>query len=165
MTDDPTTEGEILDDDEDEIPIPDQLIAPPQIEIVDTVEIPHTDKFATTRRQYGERAVRYEDPGAVDGPWDRERRNPAAMATDVSCAVPWVREGYQVIELYLDPALNDRVDELCAVVTTLSTRARDLDALTEAVNGYFREEHLSPSFYEEPDDISSGVVAIAVTIG
>jgi hypothetical protein len=111
--------------------------------------------------------VRYEDVGTVDGPFDDDE--PAShelIRSDAACAIPWRNDGYEAIEVFLDPALTDRSRELCLLVEGWAGAHRDIDTLSAAVIGWSRREGLSPGIYESPpDDLSTGVVAIAFTIG
>ena len=113
------------------------------------------------------RTQHYERPGMVDFAFDDDSPNDGdAIRSDAACAVPWVVDGFQAIQVFVDPALTDRANEICATVETVSATNRDLDRLTQAVLRYAEGEGLSASIYEAPDDdISVGNVAIAFTIG
>ncbi|CAN5429985.1 hypothetical protein BH20CHL6_BH20CHL6_17980 [soil metagenome] len=113
------------------------------------------------------RGLRHEPPGTVDGPFDDDTPSGAAVIrSDAACSVAWRADGFEAIQVFVDPVLTDRARELCSVVEMWSTAHRDLTALNEAVMAYARDEQLSASVYEDPqDDLSTGVVAIAFTLG
>jgi hypothetical protein len=139
--------------------------------------IPRVDRFSRRRHRHVTgsiryddprqmRAVRFEDPGVVDGPFDRDERNPRAAQDNPTCAVPWVHKGYQAIEVWVDPAIGDRATEVCEAVNAASGASQDVDELTETAFRALETLGLSPSLYERPpDDISTGVLAIGVTAG
>jgi hypothetical protein len=100
----------------------------------------------------------------VDGPGDRDERNPQALPTDAACAIPWLHEGYQAIEVYVDPELLDRAGDICVLVNTASGASRDVDGLAETLFRVVEAEGLSASLYERPTDaLSPGALAISVT--
>jgi hypothetical protein len=113
------------------------------------------------------RRVRYEDPGDVDGAFDDDR--PAShelMQSDAACAIPWRADGFEAIEVFVDPALTDRARDLCLLVEGWAGNHRDIDTLSRAVIDWGRREEISASIFERPpDDPSEGLVAIAFTIG
>jgi hypothetical protein len=123
--------------------------------------------LAAMARTFVPRRVRYEDAGTVDGPFDDDQ--PAShelIQSDAACAIPWRADGYEAIEVFLDPALTDRSRELCLLIEGWAGAHRDIDTFSNAVIGWSRREGLSPGIYETPpDDLSAGVVAIAFTIG
>ncbi len=85
---------------------------------------------------------------------------------DASCVVPWTADGYQAIEIFLDPIVDDRTESICEVATAWSGTCDDLDALTEAIMDYADEEGLSASVFPRPEgELSDGVVAISFTVG
>ena len=110
---------------------------------------------------------RWEDVGTVDGAFDEDRRKDVdVIRSDAACAFAWVTDGFQAVQVFLDPALVDRSGEICAMVETVSTANRTIETLSEAVLDYSRREGLSASIYEGPeDDLSVGTVAIAFTLG
>lgn len=88
------------------------------------------------------------------------------LRSDASCTVPWRADGFEAIEVYVDPAIWDRADELCQAATGWSGAHRDIDGLSRDVMAYADEEHLSASIYTNPrDEMSQGVVALAFTVG
>lgn len=111
----------------------------------------------------------YESPGTVDYPFDSDRRNPAARGfeSDAACTIPWRAGGYEAIQVFVDPALLDRAEELCGVVEQWAGTNRDIDSLAEAVERYSETEDVSGSVYEDAarDDLSTGTLAIAFTLG
>jgi hypothetical protein len=84
---------------------------------------------------------------------------------DAACAIAWQVDDYEVIEVYVDPALSDRTDEICLTVEALSGDHRDIDTLSDAIRTFAEGESLSASIYDRPDDAPGGVVAVAFTIG
>jgi hypothetical protein len=84
---------------------------------------------------------------------------------DAACAIAWQVDPYEVIEVYVDPALSDRTDDICTTVEALSGAHRDIDTLSDAIQTFAGAESLSASVYEQPQDAPAGVVAIAFTIG
>ncbi len=113
------------------------------------------------------RSQHYERPGSVDFAFDDDSPNDAdVIRSDAACAIPWVQDGFQAIQVFVDPVLTDRANEICAMVESTSAAHRDLDALSQAVLRYAQGEGLSASIYETPqDDLSVGNVAIAFTLG
>jgi hypothetical protein len=93
-----------------------------------------------------------EDPGSI-------------TRDDAACAIAWQVEPYEVIEVYVDPALSDRADDICGTVEALSGAHRDIDTLSDAIQTFAEAESLSASVYEQPQDAPAGVVAVAFTIG
>jgi hypothetical protein len=140
-------------------------------------EIPRPDRFARRRRRHVSgsiryddprtmRSVRYEDPGAVDGPWDRDERNPNAAADNPNCAIPWVHDGYTAIEVYIDPAVGDRAPQVCEAVNAASGGSIHVDVLAETAFRALERLNLSPTLYDDPPDrLSSGMLAFGVTVG
>ncbi len=85
---------------------------------------------------------------------------------DAACVVPWVADGFQAIEVFVDPAVDDRIASICELATEWSQRHRDVDGLTAAIMDYADGEGLSASIYPEPEgDLSAGVLAVAITAG
>ncbi len=113
------------------------------------------------------RTQHYERAGTVDFAFDDDSPNAAdVIRSDAACAIPWVVDRFQSIQVFVDPVLTDRANEICAMVETVSATNRDLDALTQAVLRYAGGEGLSASIHETPqDDLSVGNVAIAFTLG
>ena len=122
----------------------------------------------STRNRHPRRGLGYEQPGAVDFPFDTDPQNRSAvgLASDAACTVPWQADGFEAIQVFVDPALRDRARELCSVVETWAGAHDDADELTDVALAYADEENLSATFFENPpDDLSAGTFAIAFTIG
>jgi hypothetical protein len=119
------------------------------------------------RRTHPRRGLPYEQPGAVDYPFDDDRTESGDLfASDAACAIAWRAGGFEAIQVFVDPALRDRAEELCAMVESASGAQRDIDSLSETVLSYADREGLSASIHERPPgDLSEGLVAIAFTIG
>jgi hypothetical protein len=94
------------------------------------------------------------------------RDDPGSITRDdAACAMAWQVGDYEVIEVYVDPALADRTDEICTTVEALSGDHRDIDTLSDAIRTFADGASLSASIYDRPDDAPGGVVAVAFTIG
>jgi hypothetical protein len=122
----------------------------------------------STRNRHPRRGLEHETPGSVDFPFDTDPQNPnvAGLQSDSACTVAWRSDGFEAIQVFVDPALRDRAGELCSVVTQWAAASDDLDGLSEAANRYSDEEALSASIFDSlPDDLSRGTVAIAFTLG
>ncbi len=120
------------------------------------------------RRRDSRRALAHEAPGAVDYPFDRDERSggAAGLQSDAACSVPWRADGFEAIQVFVDPALLDRAADLCGVIEQLAATHRGIDELGDAVIAYADREDLSASVFEDPrDDLSVGTVAIAFTLG
>jgi hypothetical protein len=119
----------------------------------------------STRNTNPKRGLPHEFPGAIDYPFDDD--SPGShqlLQSDVTS--PWVTDGFQAVQLYLDPALRDEAAEYCRTLDLLCGGNRNVDSLSQAVLEYFRAQGLSASVYERPqDDLSEGVIAVAVTPG
>ncbi|HEX8941186.1 MAG TPA: hypothetical protein VF763_13585 [Candidatus Limnocylindrales bacterium] len=86
--------------------------------------------------------------------------------SDAACEIPWLRDGYSAIALFVDPMLADRGAELCRLVNDLSAAHDDLDSLRDAVTRFAAGEGLSLTVYPDPQgELSAGVVAFAFTVG
>lgn len=113
----------------------------------------------------------HENAGDIDHAWDVDPRadprlTAEGLVSDVTCTVPWRVDDFEAIEVYLDPALSDRVDEICATITSLAAAHRDIDTLTAAILGLGRLGEYSAMVVDDPPDAASrGVVAVAVTVG
>jgi hypothetical protein len=110
-------------------------------------------------------------PGSVERPFDRD---PAAEAgggmaglhSDAACTIPWLADGFQAVQVFVDPGLVDRAEEICGTLEGVATAHRDIDTLSGAIQTWARGEGLSASMFENPpDELSAGVVAVAVTLG
>jgi hypothetical protein len=88
------------------------------------------------------------------------------LTDDAAAVIPWVRDGFQAIEVYIDPGLRDRVAELDSLVDTWAATHTTLDGLSETARVWSQNEDVNASIYENlPDDPSVGTIAIAFTIG
>jgi hypothetical protein len=122
----------------------------------------------TTRNRDPRRGLDHETPGSVDGPFDADPQsaNARGLESDSACTVPWRADGFEAIQVFVDPALRDRAGELCAVVSLWAAAHRDLDSLAGAAMSYSDSEDLSASIFDNPpDELSTGTLAIAFTIG
>lgn len=120
------------------------------------------------RRRDSRRALAHEAPGAVDYPFDRDPHSQAAtgLRSDAACSVPWRADGFEAIQVFVDPALVDRAADLCSLIEQLAATHRRIGPLSDAVIAYADQEELAASVFEEPRDaLSVGVVAIAFTAG
>lgn len=88
------------------------------------------------------------------------------LTGDAAAVIPWVTDGFEAIEVFVDPALRDRVADLCALVDSWAATHRTLDELSGAALMWSDHEDVSASIFESPkDDPSVKTVAIAFTIG
>lgn len=98
-----------------------------------------------------------------------ERRSAApgsvGAAAGATCAIAWRADGYEAIEVYVDPALGDRDPDICETVEALAGAHHDIDTLSEAIEAYARREAMSASIYERPEAAPVGLVAVAFTLG
>lgn len=86
--------------------------------------------------------------------------------SDAACVVPWVADGYQAIEIFIDPIVDDRIASICELATEWSAANRDIDTLTRAIEDYAGGEGLSASVYTRPEgELTEGVVAVSITAG
>jgi hypothetical protein len=104
--------------------------------------------------------------GGVGGARFSIERDPGSISRDdASCAIAWRADGYEAIEVYVDPALADREADICETVAALAGAHADIDTLTEAIETYASGEELSASIYERPRGAPAGLVAVAFTLG
>ncbi|HEU4671651.1 MAG TPA: hypothetical protein VFS32_02010 [Candidatus Limnocylindrales bacterium] len=106
-----------------------------------------------------------ETGGPDTGRFSIENDPGSVTRDDATCAIAWRADGYEAIEVYVDPALGDRDADICETVEALAGAHRDIDTLTDAIETYAAGEELSASIYERPDAAPLGLVAIAFTIG
>jgi hypothetical protein len=97
-----------------------------------------------------------EPPGDIPG----ER---GFQGSDVICTVPWGGRGFHAIEVYADPALLDRADELCGTVGDWAESNEDADSMVSTVLAYSGDEDITAAILEDPEDPSTGVMTIAFT--
>ncbi|MFL5757036.1 MAG: hypothetical protein ACJ77N_12150 [Chloroflexota bacterium] len=121
----------------------------------------------TYRHSDTRRALTFESPGSVDGAFDEDMPSgQPRVQSDAACTIAWVTDGFQAIQVFVDPALVDRSGEICHVIEDIATVQRDIDGLAGNIIGWGERESLSASVIENPpDDISTGTVAVAITIG
>ena len=104
----------------------------------------------------------------MDYPFDADPQSVGArgLASDAACTVPWQVDGFEAIQVFVDPVLRDRSRQLCDVVTAWAGAHGDLDGLSAAAMQFSEREDVSAAIHENPrDDLSTGVVAIAFTLG
>jgi hypothetical protein len=125
-----------------------------------------TIHLVATRNRQPRRQPGYESPGVIDFPWDTDSQAGSGPRSDVTCAIPWRADGFEAIEVYLDPALGDRAGEICRTIEGLAGAHRDIDTLSRALLEFGSDEELAVAIHEEPPEaMSVGVVAVAITIG
>jgi hypothetical protein len=105
--------------------------------------------------------------GAVDRAFDDDRPSSHPLIrNDAACAIPWVEDGFQAIEVFIDPALTDREAEICDALSALSADNRKMDGLNAAIHAYAQGAGLSAGVYERPpDDLANDSVAVVFTLG
>lgn len=110
-------------------------------------------------------------PGSVERPFDED---PAAEAggrlagltSDAACTIAWRADGFEAVQVFVDPSLADRSPDICGTLEGVTAAHRDIDALAGAINTWAEGEGLSASVYENPrDELSEGTVAVALTPG
>src|SRR5690606_30656316 len=109
----------------------------------------------------------YESPGTVDHAFDRDPEAVRArgLESDAACTIPWREDGFEAIQVFLDPGLLDRTEELCGVITQWAAIERDLDAIRRRLDRYAAGAEIGWTMFENPRDrLSEGIVAIALTI-
>jgi hypothetical protein len=88
------------------------------------------------------------------------------LRSDAICTLAWVTDGFEAVQLFINPALSDRAETLCEAAQVWTSVHRDLDSLSRAILAYADQEGLSASIYEQPrDDLSAGTIAVAFEIG
>ena len=91
---------------------------------------------------------------------------PFGERSDAICTIAWVTDGFEAVQLFINPALMERAEELCEAAQIWTSAHRDLDSLSRAILDYARNEGLSASIYERPpDDPSVGLVAVSFEVG
>lgn len=107
-----------------------------------------------------------EDIGTVDGAFDNDRPSSHPLIRDDSaCAIAWLQDGFQAIEVYVDPALTDRQGEICEAINDAAGAERDVDGLSAHVLRYAEGAGLSAGIYERPPDSpTEDLVAVVFTI-
>jgi hypothetical protein len=93
-------------------------------------------------------------------------RLPADVRSDAICTLAWLNDGFQAVQLFINPALMDRAEDLCETAQIWTSASRDVDSLSAAILDYARAEGLSASIHEAlPDDLSTGVLAVSFELG
>jgi hypothetical protein len=88
------------------------------------------------------------------------------LRSAATCSIAWRADGFEAIELFVDPALRDRAEELCAAIDGWSGVHRDLDDLSDEILQYADREGLNVGIYPRlRDDMSTGLVEIAISVG
>lgn len=121
-----------------------------------------------TGDRHPRRGLEHETAGSVDYPFDTDPQatGTAGLHSDAACTVPWRADGFEAIQVFVDPALRDRARELCSLVEGWAGAHTDLDSLSGELLRYGEQEGLSAAIHDEPRDaISAGIVAIAFTLG
>ncbi len=96
-------------------------------------------------------------------PFEEDPAN--ALRDDAARAIAWRADDREVIEVYVDPALRDREDEICDTIEAIAAAHKDVDGLSRAIETFGDAEDLSISIYDEPPNVVEGLVAVAVTLG
>jgi hypothetical protein len=93
-------------------------------------------------------------------------RLPADLRSDAICTIAWVNDGFQAVQLFINPVLMDRAEDLCETAQIWTSVHRDVDSLSRAILEYARAEGLSASIHEQPPgDLSVGLLAVSFEIG
>jgi hypothetical protein len=91
---------------------------------------------------------------------------PFGERSDAICTLAWVADGFEAVQIFVNPALMDRAEALCEEAQVWTTAHRTLESLNRAIQDYARDERLSASVYEgQSDDLSEGVVAVTFEVG
>jgi hypothetical protein len=110
---------------------------------------------------------RHEWAGTVDHPFDDDRPSGQQLVqSDAACSIAWLNDGFQAVQIFVDPVLTDRAEEICRTISGLCGQRQDLRSLTESVHAFAAGEGLSASVFERPPDaLTPDLVAIAFTLG
>jgi hypothetical protein len=113
------------------------------------------------------RRNRGETIGTVDHALDDDHPSSHPLIqSDAACAIPWVHDDFQAIEVFVDPALTDRQAEICQAVAAVAGRNEQIDGLSSALLRYSEGAGLSAGVYERPADaLTQDVVAVVFTLG
>src|SRR3954447_16961636 len=105
--------------------------------------------------------------GTVDHAFDDDTPSSHPLIrNDAACAIAWVHDDFDAIEIYIDPALTDRQEEICEEINAISAAHEDIDGLSREVLRYAEGGGLSAGIYERPPDaMTANLVAIVFTIG
>jgi hypothetical protein len=111
------------------------------------------------------RGERHVEPSVIDFPWD-PAPDAQGLWSEVTCEIPWRADGFEAIQVYVDPGLRDQADGICRAMEGLARAHRGIDALADACMEYASREDLEVAIHEQlPDDRSTGVIVVAVTTG
>jgi hypothetical protein len=116
-------------------------------------------------RRDRQRNRRFERPGVIDFPWDADPGSDGPRS-DVTCEIPWRVDGFEAIQVYVDPSLAEQSEAICQTMEGLAGAHRDIDTLAQALLTFGSQEDLAVAIHEQvPEDLSTGVVAVAITLG
>jgi len=110
---------------------------------------------------------RGEFVGTVDYAFDEDAPSSHPLIrNDAACAIAWVHDGFDAIEIYVDPALTDRQEEICEQVNVVSAAHEDIDGLSREILEFGRGAGLSAGIYERPPDaMTANLIAVVFTVG
>src|SRR3954451_2354104 len=110
---------------------------------------------------------RGENIGTVDAAFDDDQPSSHPLIRDdAACAIPWLQDDFQAIEVFVDPALTDRQAEICEAVNAASAAHQDIDGLSAQILRYAESAGLSAGIYERPEDaLTDNIVAVVFPIG
>jgi hypothetical protein len=113
------------------------------------------------------RRNRGEDIGTVDRAFDDDRPSSHPLIQDdAACAVAWLHDDFQAIEVFVDPALTDRQAQICEAVNLAAAANNDIDGLSEGLLRYAASAGLSAGIYERPPDaLTENIVAVVFALG
>jgi hypothetical protein len=113
------------------------------------------------------RRNRGEMIGTIDHAFDDDHPSSHPLIRDdAACAIPWLADGFEAVEVYVDPALTDQQETICDEVNAIAAVQDDLDGLTAEINWWAKSAGLSAGIYERPEGaLSSNTVAVVFTIG
>jgi hypothetical protein len=101
----------------------------------------------------------------IDFPWDIDPGSQGPRS-DVTCEIPWRVDGFEAIQVYVDPGLAEQSEAICQTMEGLAGAHRDIDNLAQALLDFGSREDLAVAIHEDvPDDLSTGTVAVAITLG
>src|SRR4051812_44934556 len=88
------------------------------------------------------------------------------IRNDSACAIAWRHDGFEAIEVYVDPALTDREEEICEALNFAAGANDEVDGLSSQIMQYAHGAGLSAGIYERPPDaLSADLIAVVFTIG
>jgi hypothetical protein len=109
----------------------------------------------------------HEWAGTVDHPFDDDRPSGQHLVqSDAACSIPWLADGFQAVQVFVDPVLVDRAEDICRTVSGLCGQLQDIDSLSDSIHRFAAGEGLSASVFERPPDaLTPDLVAVAFTLG